>query len=296
MTKVCSYLSLLLLTLILIPVSASAVTGFSVRSDEGDDLFMIDLETGDATPIGPTGFGDIECLTFNLEGDTLYGVNDDGDGLLVTCSPETGACSEVGSLGVEAGECGIAFDCDGNLFVSSGGGGEEAVFYSVNPETGQATEIGFQGLNVRGLTARLGDDLCPSGVFGLGVTSDTPDASLGCMDLVTGEYQEIGPLINEELFCGGIDFDANGEVLWGINDGEEGLSPDIFTIDPETGEATVITQTLDGFESLAIAPPFCEEPQITEIPTLSEWGLIAMAAILGIVGLIFANRRRKAAA
>ncbi|MCH7519564.1 MAG: IPTL-CTERM sorting domain-containing protein [Candidatus Dadabacteria bacterium] len=36
-------------------------------------------------------------------------------------------------------------------------------------------------------------------------------------------------------------------------------------------------------------------PILTSIPTLSEWGLIAMAAILGIVGFVV-MRRRKATA
>ena len=34
---------------------------------------------------------------------------------------------------------------------------------------------------------------------------------------------------------------------------------------------------------------------ITGIPTLSEWGLIAMAAILGIVGFMVIRRRKAAA-
>ena len=34
----------------------------------------------------------------------------------------------------------------------------------------------------------------------------------------------------------------------------------------------------------------------TPIPTLSQWGLIAMAGVLGVIGLIVAARRRKAAA
>ena len=33
------------------------------------------------------------------------------------------------------------------------------------------------------------------------------------------------------------------------------------------------------------------EPMISSIPTLSEWGLIAMVVVLGIVG-IFALRKR----
>lgn len=37
------------------------------------------------------------------------------------------------------------------------------------------------------------------------------------------------------------------------------------------------------------------EPVITNIPTLSEWGLIAMAVILGIIGLIVVRRKKVAA-
>ncbi|MCK5391270.1 MAG: IPTL-CTERM sorting domain-containing protein [Deltaproteobacteria bacterium] len=37
-------------------------------------------------------------------------------------------------------------------------------------------------------------------------------------------------------------------------------------------------------------------PVVTEIPTLSEWGLIAMSGILGIVGFIMVIRRRKVTA
>ncbi|HSC35454.1 MAG TPA: IPTL-CTERM sorting domain-containing protein [Thermodesulfobacteriota bacterium] len=35
---------------------------------------------------------------------------------------------------------------------------------------------------------------------------------------------------------------------------------------------------------------------INPIPTLSQWGMIAMAGVLGVIGLIVAARRRKAAA
>ncbi|HET7289896.1 MAG TPA: IPTL-CTERM sorting domain-containing protein [Thermodesulfobacteriota bacterium] len=40
----------------------------------------------------------------------------------------------------------------------------------------------------------------------------------------------------------------------------------------------------------------CDLKLITPIPTLSEWGMIATAGVLGIIGLIVAARRRKAAA
>ena len=39
----------------------------------------------------------------------------------------------------------------------------------------------------------------------------------------------------------------------------------------------------------------CNLQRISPIPTLSEWGLIAMAGVLGVFGLYAAMRRRKAA-
>lgn len=36
--------------------------------------------------------------------------------------------------------------------------------------------------------------------------------------------------------------------------------------------------------------------RVSPIPTLSEWGMIAMAGVLGVIGLYAASRRRKAAA
>ena len=40
----------------------------------------------------------------------------------------------------------------------------------------------------------------------------------------------------------------------------------------------------------------CDLKIISPIPTLSEWGMIAMAGVLGVIGLYVAMRRRKAAA
>jgi hypothetical protein len=36
--------------------------------------------------------------------------------------------------------------------------------------------------------------------------------------------------------------------------------------------------------------------RVAAIPTLGEWGMIAMAGVLGLAGLIFASRRRNLAA
>lgn len=264
-------------TLVFPPIAAHSQTGFSVRSDVDDQLYSINLQSGVAIQIGATGFDNIRCLAFDASG-TLYGV-DPTTSELVTCSTDTGACSAVGALGVEIQDCGLTFDCNGELFMAEES--EPPIFYSIDPNTGQATAIGDQGHPVTGLASRLGTPSCASGVFALG--GNNTDV-LGCMDVITGAFQEIGPLNNvADVDEGGIDFDSLGR-LWGIED--DGSL--IFTIDPNTGNATIMTSTISGFEGLAIDAPTCEPPAI---PTMSEWGLIFMAGILGIVGFIVYRRK-----
>jgi len=130
---VTKYIFICFLSLILLPFAASAQSELSVLSDGDDQLYSIDLQTGNATPIGPSGFRNIECLTFDPSGTILYGVNDDEineTDQLVTCDPSTGACTLVGQLNVAAGDCGLAFDCNGELFLSVGAGADDRIFYS----------------------------------------------------------------------------------------------------------------------------------------------------------------------
>ncbi len=260
--------------------AANAQTGFSVRSDVDDQLYSIDLPSGVATPIGATGFADIECLTFDASG-VLYGVDDITNQLLI-CDTSTGACNAVGPLGVAFTDCGLTFDCNGELFMSTDAPAP-LTLYSIDPNTGQATAVGDQGQQVTGLAGAAATAICGSGVYGLGGDGTN---NLGCMDLFTGAFEEIGPLNTVNVSDGGIDFDLQGR-LWGIQD--EGL---IFIITPSTGAASGVTATLNGFEGLAIDAPSCEP---RTIPTMSEWGLILMAGILGIVGFIVYRRKMTAA-
>jgi hypothetical protein len=48
---------------------------------------------------------------------------------------------------------------------------------------------------------------------------------------------------------------------------------------------------LDWFEVINRAFDQCRPP-VSNVPTLSEWGLIAMASILGIVGFMVIRRRQ----
>jgi len=54
------------------------------------------------------------------------------------------------------------------------------------------------------------------------------------------------------------------------------------------GSNNVNGETIDGLAWLDPCGPIVP----AQVPTLSEWGLIAMASILGIVGLIVIRRRK----
>ena len=261
---------------------AGGVIGYSVDSDATNRLWRLDMNTGVATPIGSTGFRDIESLSFSATG-VLYGV-DDASNQLVTCSLQSGACTRVGYLGVDPTDTGLTFASDGTLWMSTDLPGPPYTFYRLNPSNGAATVIGPQGQPVTGLAFWTGV------IYGLG--GDSTD-NLLTMSRTTGAGTSVGPLVNVTLVDGGIDFDVNG-VLWGITD--QGGTPrppsQTFTIDTTTGTATVVATVADdngrqlwGFEGLAIWPSE-EEPPGEEEPFVPEAGtmLLLGTGLLGLAG------------
>jgi hypothetical protein len=220
------------------------VIGYSVRSDGDDVLYRVNLTTGEATAIGPVGFGDVEGLDFHPETGVLYGWDDVTNGL-ITIDLVTGNGTSVGPSGVSGHfNAGLTFDAAGDLFVSENG--TFGRLYGVDPDMGAATEIGVTDpFRVAALA-----DAGPDTLWGVSQMEDGTPLLLVTLDKTTAAPAFFGPLgIGEDVTNGvGIDFDTRG-ALWGLAD-----DGSIFTIDTESGRASIVATTLDGFEGLAIIP------------------------------------------
>lgn len=287
--------------------------GYSINSRgiDRDDrrvnaLWRIDLATGAAEYIGWTSFLDLEALALSPSG-ALYGADDETN-TLVRVSTVTGLAQPVGGASNRFNtglvplertlDFGMSFTCDGDLFVVSD---VEKSLYEADLDTGRLTLVGASGALGAPITdiAVRGDE-----VFGIGVglTSDGRSAApnLYRVDLEAPAAELIGPLgpAAAPYNNAGLSFDADG-TLWAITDrravGGQDLPSQILRIDPETGSAELVVESIIGLESLAVAPPpGCEsraQPGDAEnypIPVLSRPGLlifVVLALLLGMLSL-----------
>jgi len=65
-------------------------------------------------------------------------------------------------------------------------------------------------------------------------------------------------------------------------------SDNVSVIDTANNTVVATIMVGDGPRAVAISPP----PPPSNVPTLSEWGLITMAGILGIVGFMVLRRKK----
>lgn len=230
-----------------------------------DNLWRVDLATGFADNIGPVNLptsanpqSDIEGLALRTSSQ-LYGVDDATDSLVIFALA-TGGAQPVRrprdnlELNLQGGalDPGLAFDCDGNLLMSSA---TRRTLYRLNRQSGQASVIGGEGR----LGVRIGDISVRGGeVYGIGIDGDE---GLYRIDADNGQAELIGGLgVDLNLTNVGIDFDGSGN-LWAVGhivDGRGQPQPSrIFRVDRESGQASLGPTTRVGVKSLAIRPPRC---------------------------------------
>ena len=290
-------LFLLMLGTFLPAVVVAQPVAWSVNSDsdgvgsEPDpwQLLTIDLSTLETQIIGPTSFIDIEGLAFSPDGD-LYGI-DDATKTLIQIDTATGGANPVnGQLGnVDLSgpqDPAIVFDCSGQLWLATRGNSN---LYRVDPSNGELNLIGDLGAPITALTATR------QGLFGLG-----PQDAEGfySIDRSSGRANRIGSLGLSHGYSGaGLSVDANG-VFWGVLDqSSPNAEPSVLIrINPETGQATRVADTLMGLESLA----FPHDQQCASsagiarpVPSTSEsgrWLLVLLMAMAGLSGLFVLRR------
>lgn len=286
-----------LISMLSLPALAAPVGYVSTLTD----LYRLDLGTGVATRVGAIGFNDVDGLALAEDG-TLYGVADltagSGSALtdfLVRIDTGSGQATLVGALSGLAGQgpggsldYGLAFTCDGRLWLSSDSTGS---LWEVNRSNAQTRLVGNTQAPLSGLAAR-GNEL-----FGIGVRQGFGDASQQAtyrINIDNATATRIGSLgLTDTLSGAGADFDSSG-VLWSTLDSqppEIGRATRIARIDLASGAATGVIP-ISGIRDdvsargLAIAPTSgCGvsgplPPEIVPGPGLPMLLLLAFAAAL----------------
>jgi hypothetical protein len=306
------------LLIALLAVSASLwaepiAFGVNSRGNETDSqrvnaLWKVHLLTGQAEYVGWTSYLDLEALAFDADG-TLFGADDDSN-TLVRVSQVTGLAIPVGGIGnrnnmgfplSEQFDFGMSFDCQGEAFVVSD---VQSSLFAADMESGRLTRIGEAGSLGAPITdiAIWGDH-----VFGIGVGSNRDGSqaapNLYRIDLEAASAELIGPLGSDvsPYNNAGLAFDEHG-FLWAITDRRAVAGGDfpseILRIDPATGRAEKVAETIVGIESLAIAPTSgCEGrglpmSEIPAVPFLSLPGL-GLLLLLVLASAVVQMRRRQ---
>jgi hypothetical protein len=210
-------------------------------------LFIIDITTGAAMPIGSTGYY-LRGMAFDPLDGTLWASEGATRDKIVTIDVTTGAATVVGSVGLGGSIPDIHFDQAGNLYGSLGGGQNPNNLISIDKSTGAGTVIGSIGFQaVAGMAARL-DRFFPNpatpGVCYATLGNNDPNAgSLITIDAATGA----GTLIGATGIIG--DMGVPGVPALAIKSTGEmyatdiGNSSNLWRIDAASGEAISVANT-----------------------------------------------------
>jgi|GEM_PF-3603990 len=222
-------------------------------------LYKIDLATGETTQVGLVSDDkiDIEGLALNPVDGMLYGAATKVDPGLVIIDPATGA-STFFSVDPDLWRLveGMAFDPMGNLFVITDA--PDLGFYSVDLTVGNEgglTRLGDLSIDPDQKVEGISVDPVTGNVFIL-AGEDGVDTTLYQIDPADGSLIAFFPVTaggTPVTELEGLSFDADG-TLWALQSDGGG----VFVINPETGAATFVSDSLglgevtDNFESLAV--------------------------------------------
>ena len=295
-------LSLVLMFLTLGAVNAQVLYGVAhLGSDGPTTLYMLSQGSGAVNAIGPVGFERCGGLAYDETSSTLFATCERTDGsdtpVLVTINPATGAGTEIGVLEVCQNWSDLSVrNSDSALFATgffNECGGGQNTLVSVNKNTGFGTIVG-----------PMGNDGCCGNAMAFN-TDDVlyfmdgdrgPPDTLYIVNQNTGAANVIAnvtypPVLDDEPRPNAIAFNPNtGALIASVvnGDGGEGTRENYLTIvNIQTGDVTILGTTVEGLDGIAFVPG------ASPVPTISEWGMIATVAGLGLIGLFYAMRRSR---
>lgn len=312
-----TFFSLVILGFLGFEAHAQELYGISHLGQNGlSTLHTIDMETGLATAIGPVGFERCGSMDFNAQG-VLYAICERADGsditVLVRVNTDTGAGTEIGPTNNCQAWTDMSFrNGDGTLYAT--GYNEDPMspctetmgivqnwLTTINTQTGLSTLINIINQVPGGGNAAafsqddtlyylVGDFSTP----GTNVLYTVNQAS-GAVEVVSNPtYPTLVP--DDIPRTNGMDFDPSTGILYlsvvngsGLLMNRENYIGMIEDLDSD--EVTIIGPTVEGMDAIAVRTAVIEK----NVPTLSEWGLIAMAGLLGIIGFIAVRRRQSTA-
>lgn len=253
---------------------ANAQTIFGV-DDSTESLIDINEATGEGLFVSVLDFTRIEALACDTNSNILFGADIITEEL-IRINPRSGSSTAVGNIGAVI--FGMAYDPNTDTLYAVDNVVDQLII--VDTETGSFTPVGLIGFrNVLSLAFDSNTNTL------YGVNPDLDNNYLVTIDTETGQGTMVGDIVGFEIITG-LTFDEDTNTLYASDE----LTGELLTVNTQTAEGTVIGEI--GFETVS-ALARCEAG-FFNIPTLSEWGLIAMAGVLGIIGFIVLKRRKAA--
>jgi len=260
--------------LLLMSTQARAAGTLFLVDDSGEDmnsLYTVNTNTGAVTFVGE---GNCDGLALsNNPSNFLFCSNSDQE--LFRIATDGAGLTFVADIGGNAAR-GLAFNTSNGMLY----GTDDQDFGTINTTTGAFSPLASLPEESEALAADPNNNL----IYAL---ERDDNGDLMVYDIGANSWGIVGPTTVADGIQAGLAFDPTANIVFAA-DRDGG----IYQIDPSNGATVFIGDT--GLPRNPVGLAFVPDV-VSEVPTLSEWGLIAMAGILGIVGFMV-MRRSKATA
>lgn len=248
----------------------------AVDTFSGGGVYLGDVVTGDAEQIGVAGFSPLNSLARSPDG-VFYSSAQNGDlDRLITIDPETGEGTFVTDLDFGTNQPGVramAFSPRGELFVTRSG--ISNLLFRVDIYSGDVTLVG----ETTGVGGIQGIDFSPTGtLYGFAI-----NRGLVVIDPDTAETTIVDPSHDGNWDIQTIAFGPDGRLY--------GMGHEIWLIDPQTGEDTLLHE---GYWFQFRGAGFLEAPP-EPVPASSGWGLLVLVLSMLTAGEVVRRHRRSRA-